>query len=274
MKMDKTKTIGFLGVGNMGGAILGGYAAACAGKEMPVLLAYRRDTEKLQVFCQKHGAEPADSIVELVQKSDVLVMGIKPYQFDAVMPEVTASFTKDKILVSMAAGITIRCLEGYVGSDAKIVRIMPNTPAMVGEAMTAVCRNGNVSDGEFQPLMEIFRSIGKAEEVDEDLIHCVIGLSGSSPAYTYMYIEALMRAAVRHGMTEEKARVFAAQAVLGAARMVLEGEESPEQLRINVCSPNGTTLKAVEVLMEKDFESVVEDAFDAAVARSKEMSGE
>ncbi len=270
-----SKTIGFLGVGNMGGAILSGYAKECAGKaDAPALLAYRRDREKLAALCTAAGAEMAEDIDDLVKRSDVLVLGIKPYQFDDLMPRIAAAFTEDKVLVSMAAGITVSYLENYVGTQAKIVRIMPNTPAMVGTAMTAVCRNANVGEEEFEGVMEIFRSIGKAEEVSEELIHCVIGVSGSSPAYTYMYIEALMNAAVRHGMPEEKARIFAAQAVLGAAKMVLDGEESPEQLRINVCSPGGTTLKAVDVLMEKDFRGVVEEAFDAAVARSKEMSGE
>ena len=270
-----SKTIGFLGVGNMGGAILSGYAKECAGKvDAPVLLAYRRNREKLEALCSAAGADMAENVDDLVRRSDVLVLGIKPYQFDELMPQIAAAFTKDKILVSMAAGITIEHMAGYVGSDAKIVRIMPNTPAKVKEAMTAVCRNGNVSDEELAFLMGIFTAIGRAEEVEEDLIHCVIGISGSSPAYTYMYIEALMNAAVREGMSEEKARIFAAQAVLGAAKMVLFDEESPEQLRINVCSPGGTTLKAVDVLMEKDFREIVEEAFDAAVARSKEMSGE
>lgn len=270
-----SKVIGFLGVGNMGGAILKGYAEKCLQTEnAPVLLAYRRDQEKLAELCQKTGAQAAGSAEELVQKSDILILGIKPYHFEEMMPVVAASFTKDKILVSMAAGITMAYMASFVGEDAKIVRIMPNTPAMVGSAMTAVCRNDRVSDEEFLPLMDIFRAIGQAEEVDEELIHCVIGVSGSSPAYTYMYIEALMNAAVRHGMTEEKARVFAAQAVLGAAKMVLQEEESPEQLRINVCSPGGTTLKAVDVLLEKRFREITEEAFDAAVARSKEMSGE
>lgn len=270
-----SKTIGFLGVGNMGGAILSGYAKECAGKaDAPVLLAYRRNREKLAALCDTAGAEMAESIDDLVRRSDVLVLGIKPYQFEDLMPQIAAAFTTDKVLVSMAAGITIEYMTGYVGKDAKIVRIMPNTPAKVKEAMTAVCRNSNVSDGELDFVMGIFTAIGRAEEVDEDLIHCVIGISGSSPAYTYMYIEALMNAAVRHGMSEEKARIFAAQAVLGAAKMVLFDEESPEQLRINVCSPGGTTLKAVDVLMEKDFREIVEEAFDAAVARSKEMSGE
>lgn len=272
-----SKTIGFLGVGNMGGAILRGYAAkqaaqAPAAGESPRLMAFRRNSAKLAAVCEETGAQAAGSIDELVRQSDILFLGVKPYNFEEVMPQVAAAFTKDKILVSMAAGITMNYLAGFVGGDAKLVRIMPNTPAAVGMAMTAVCRSSRVTDEEMASLMDIFRAIGMAEEVDEDLIHCVIGISGSSPAYTYMYIDALMKAAVRHGMSEEKARVFAAQAVAGAAEMVLAGSDSPEQLRVNVCSPGGTTLKAVEVLMERDFEGITAEAFDAAVARSKELS--
>jgi len=140
--------------------------------------------------------------------------------------------------------------------------------------MVAICRNGNVDDETFEAAKAIFASIGKAEAVDESLIDCVIGVSGSSPAYTYMYIEALMQAAVDNGMDEAKARVFAAQAVLGAAKMVLESPESVEQLRINVCSPNGTTIEAVDKLFENGFMDKVKEGFQAAVDRSIEMGKE
>ena len=122
--------------------------------------------------------------------------------------------------------------------------------------------------------MDIFSSVGRAEEVDESLIDCVIGVSGSSPAYTYMYIEALTEAAVANGMDENKARVFAAQSVLGAAKLVLESSESLEQLRINVCSPNGTTIEAVNRLFENGFKEKVIEGFQAAVDRSIEMGKE
>ena len=174
----------------------------------------------------------------------------------------------------MAAGVSIDFIENIIGKELVIIRIMPNTPAKVGEAMVAMCRNANVDDDSFGKAKRIFDSIGRAEEVEEDLIDCVIGVSGSSPAYTYMYIEALVAAAAENGMEPEKARIFAAQSVLGAAKMVLESPESLEQLRINVCSPNGTTIEAVEKLFENGFMDKVKEGFQAAVDRSVEMTAE
>jgi pyrroline-5-carboxylate reductase len=155
----------------------------------------------------------------------------------------------------MAAGVSIAKIEAALndavegsGDAAKIIRIMPNLPARVGAAMTSMSRNANVDDDAFALAKTIFDSVGRAEEVPEDMIDCVIGVSGSSPAYTYMYIEALAKAAEANGMEKDKARVFACQAVIGAAKMALESKESLEQLRINVCSPGGTTIEAVKKL--------------------------
>lgn len=264
--------LGFIGAGNMGGAILRGYlkSGKTAGSDIYVC---GRDREKLERLCNELSVNSCGSIGELVETCDVIMLGVKPNMFPEIMPQVAEKYENKKILVSMAAGITISYIEGYVGREAKIVRVMPNTPAMVGEAMTSVSRKENVSDGEFEPVFEIFKSIGRAEEVDEELIHCVIGVSGSSPAYTYMYIDALADAAVKNGMNKEQAIVFAAQSVLGAAKMVLETGVDPVQLRINVCSPGGTTIEAVENLQQAGFADVVMNGFQAAVDKSVKMSG-
>lgn len=263
--------IGFIGAGNMGGAILRGYVpyAEKAGDELSV---YVPTEEKLNSICKETGAAKCSGINDLVRSNDVIIIGVKPNMFEEVLPQVAGEYNTDKVVVSMAAGVTIEFIEGYLGKDAKIVRIMPNTPAQVRAAMIAVCRNANVDDATFEDVKVIFDSIGKAEEVDEDLIHCVIGVSGSSPAYTFMYIDALMDAAVKNGMDRKKARVFAAQSVLGAAKMVLKTDIDPEQLCINVCSPGGTTIEAVESLKADGFEESIEKAFQAAVDKSKDMS--
>ncbi len=263
--------IGFIGAGNMGGAILRGYVpyAEKAGDELSV---YVPTEEKLNSICKETGAAKCSGIDDLVHRNDVIIIGVKPNMFEEVLPQVAGACDKNKVVVSMAAGVTIEFIEGYLGKDAKIVRIMPNTPAQVREAMIAVCRNANVDDATFEDVKIIFDSIGKAEEVDEELIHCVIGVSGSSPAYTFMYINALMNAAVKNGMDRKKARVFAAQSVLGAAKMVLKTDIDPEQLCINVCSPGGTTIEAVESLKADGFEESIEKAFQAAVDKSKKMS--
>ncbi|MHC1723136.1 MAG: pyrroline-5-carboxylate reductase [Aminipila sp.] len=263
--------LGFLGAGNMGGAILRGYLAS--GKILSGdVFVCGRNREKLDKLCEELSVNACYSIEELVDICDVIMLGVKPNMFPDVMPQVAQKYTEDKILVSMAAGITIESISNYVGKDAKIIRVMPNTPAMVNEAMTSVSRNINVDDQQFAQVFDIFKSIGKAEEVKEELIHCVIGVSGSSPAYTYMYIDALAKAAVKNGMNKEQAIVFAAQSVLGAAKMVLETGIDPVQLRINVCSPGGTTIEAVNTLQEKGFAELVESGFQAAVDKSKLMS--
>lgn len=263
--------LGFIGAGNMGGAILRGYLASGKIQSEEVFVC-GRNREKLDKLCAELSVKACYNITELVDICDVVMLGVKPNMFPDVMPQVAQNYTNEKILVSMAAGITIESISNYVGKDAKIVRVMPNTPAMVNEAMTSVSRNSNVKDKQFAAVFDIFKSIGKAEEVKEELIHCVIGVSGSSPAYTYMYIDALAEAAIKNGMNKEQAIVFAAQSVLGAAKMVLKTGVDPVQLRINVCSPGGTTIEAVNTLQEKGFAELVESGFQAAVDKSKLMS--
>jgi len=204
----------------------------------------------------------------------MIILGVKPQVIEGVLEEIAGAYDASKTIVSMAAGVDMSIIEKHLGRDAKVIRIMPNTPAKVGEAMIAVCRNDNTEPAVFDAAMDMFSSIGMAEEVDENLIDCVIGVSGSSPAYTYMYIEALTDAAEANGMERAKARIFAAQAVLGAAKMVLESPETLEQLRINVCSPNGTTIEAVNKLFDNGFMDDVKEGFQAAVDRSIEMAEE
>ena len=176
-----------------------------------------------------------ESQEDWVTGSDVVVLGLKPNIFETVLPQIAPLFTGKKVLVTMAAGISMGWIETFLGAKTPIIRVMPNTPAMVNQGMTAVCRNGNVDDETFRQVFRMFTAIGRAEEVSEELIHCVIGVSGSSPAYTYMYIDALANEAVKNGMEYDQAIIFAAQSVLGAATMVLETGESPYNLRINVC---------------------------------------
>ena len=261
--------IGFLGAGNMGGAILRGFYASK--KATDNIFVFGVNHEKLEKTCAETGATPCTEIEDLVEKCDLFLIGVKPNIFPEVLPKIKKAYTNDKICVSMAAGVSIAQIESYLGDDATIVRIMPNTPAQVREAMTSVSCNKNVTEEQLAPVMEILQGIGKAEIVDEELIHTVIGVSGSAPAYTYMYIDGLIKAAIAEGMDPEKAKVFAAQGVLGAAKMVLENDITPEELRIKVCSPGGTTIQAVEKLMELDFEDIVGQGFRAASDKSRMM---
>ena len=265
--------IGFIGAGNMGGAILRGYAPSAAEKGHEILVYNRTEETRKALEAEYSCVTACGSGEELTEKSDIVLLGVKPNMFGELLPQIASVCTDDKLVVSMAAGISLTYIESFLGSSQPVIRIMPNTPAQVGEAMTSVSRNANVTDEMMASAMEIFGVIGRAEEVPEELIHCVIGVSGSSPAYTYMYIEALAQAAEANGMETDKAKVFAAQAVLGAAKMVLENADiTPEQLRINVCSPGGTTIEAVNKLFENGFMDDVKNAFQAAVEKSKIMT--
>lgn len=263
--------LGFIGAGNMGGAILKGCVESgnFASKDIYVC---DKDLERRKSWEELLLINTTEDIGTVVDICDIVIVGIKPDGFSSVMPEISPKWKTNKILVSMAAGVPISFLEEFLPMGSKVIRIMPNTPAMVREGMVAVCRNNNISNQDMEVAMEIFRSVGQTEEVDENLIDCVIGVSGSSPAYTYLYIEALVESAVANGMGKEMATRFAAQSVLGAAKMVLETGVEPQQLCLNVCSPGGTTIEAVNTLQENGFKKNVTQAFQAAVDKSKSLS--
>ena len=174
---------------------------------------------------------------------------------------------KEKIVISIAPGKTIAYFEDILGENCKIIRTMPNTPAMVGEAMTAICPNSKVSEDELDFVMNFLSSFGKAELIEERLFDAVVAVAGSSPAYTFIYMEAMADAAVRAGMSRDKAYNFAAQAVLGSAKLLLETKEHPAVLKDQVCSPGGTTIEALAVLEESGFRSAVIKAMGAVMRR-------
>lgn len=267
--------IGFIGTGNMGGAILRGFAASEASEGCRLLIHNRTSERSSRIAREIPGVEILPDNTRLAEESDMIIIGVKPNGVGEVLREISPN--PDKLIVSMAAGVSIASMEAAFGGGdvpGKFIRIMPNTPAQVGEAMISMSRNSRVTDSDFDRAKAVFAAVGRCEEVPESLIDCVIGVSGSSPAYTYMYIDALIQGAVDNGMEPEKARAFAAQSVLGAARMVLESSESPEQLRINVCSPGGTTIEAVNRLFANGFMDNVREGLQAAVDRSKEMTAE
>jgi pyrroline-5-carboxylate reductase len=263
--------IGFIGAGNMGSAIIKGYLTSGAGTSSQIV-AYDSDSDKLSGLVRKTGVSMAYDIQDLVNSSEIIMLAVKPQNYDEVLREVAQVIRRAQIVISMAAGISMNYMEGILGSSCKIVRIMPNTPALVGEGMTAICHNNNVNISEFEKVMEIFWTIGKTAAVDESLMDAVTGVSGSSPAYVFMIIDALAKGAAQNGMDEEDARVFAAQAVLGAAKMVLETGENPEVLRRNVCSPGGTTIEAVEFFKKADLESIIIKGMQAAIDKSRKMT--
>lgn len=201
----------------------------------------------------------------------MLVLAVKPFQFESVIREIAEFVNMNTVVISIAAGQSIADIEGFFGKEIKLVRTMPNTPALVLEGATGMCFNELMQDEEKQMAINLFESFGIVEVVSENMIDTVIGVSGSSPAYVFMFIEAMADAAVADGMPRDKAYKLAAQSVLGSAKMVLDTGRHPGELKDMVCSPGGTTIEAVRVLEEKGLRSAVIEGQKACVQKAREL---
>ncbi len=265
------KTIGFIGGGNMAGAIIGGITSSGL-IDASNIIASAKTENTLTRLKDTFGIRTTLSNTEVAQNADIIFLAVKPYLYESVIKEIRSEITEKHIIVSIAAGQRIECIESAFGKRIKLVRTMPNTPAMVMEAMSALSPNDDISDDELSEILAIFESFGKAEIVPESLMDAVTGVSGSSPAYVYLFIEAMADAAVKDGMTRGQAYKFAAQSVLGAAKMVLATGKHPGELKDEVCSPGGTTIEAVTRLEAGGLRNTVITAQNACTAKSKEMS--
>lgn len=262
--------LSIIGSGNMGFAILSGIIKS--GVCRPEEIAVADKSETCRTRAEGLGVNVFANAAEAVSGAEYVILAVKPQGFGDISREIATSLKKGVVITSILAGKRIETYEAAFGSDAKIIRVMPNTPAMVGMGMSGLCRNANVSDGEFGFILSVFSSLGEAKEVPENLMDAVTGISGSGPAYVYMFISGLIKAAIKNGMSEEDAKTFAIQTVLGAAKLAMESEDSPEQLKIKVCSPGGTTIEAVKVFEECGLEDIICRAVDACVNRSAELS--
>lgn len=265
------KIIGFIGAGNMGSAMIGGICQSGLISPAQVIVS-AHSASTVEKINTAYGIRTTLFNEEAAEMSDILFLAVKPNKFAEILPSIASSLKKDCIVVSVAAGQSIAAIESLLGSHIKLVRAMPNTPALVGESMSALCCNENVTDEELAFIQQLFECFGKAEIVTESMMDAVIGVSGSSPAYAYMFIEAMADAAVADGMPRAMAYKFAAQAVLGAAKMVLETDKHPGELKDAVCSPGGTTIEAVAALEAHGFRNAVISAQRACVQKSKDMT--
>jgi pyrroline-5-carboxylate reductase len=265
------KKIGFIGCGNMGKAILGGLIAS--GQVQPgQIWVYTPSPDKVAALHDQYGINEAQSAQEVAQVADIVFGAVKPNIMIKVLSDVTSSFSKDTVVVSIAAGVTLDQLARAMGHDRKIVRAMPNTPSLVNAGMTSITPNALVTTEDIADVVNIFRCFGEAEVISEAMIHPVVGVSGSAPAYVVMFIEAMADAAVLGGMPRAQAYKFAAQAVMGSAKMVLETGKHPGELKDMVCSPGGTTIEAVRVLEERGFRSAVIEAMNKCMEKSEKLS--
>lgn len=267
----KNIKIGFIGTGNMAQAMLNGFLNNSEIRSKNIFI-YDLDEELVNRLEQKYMLTKVKDKKELVISCDVVILSVKSNIYPMIINEIKKDINFNKIVISITPGFSIEELKSYFGKDVKIVRTMPNTPAMVGEGMTAYSIDETLNTVEEKTVRNILKSFGKIEKVDEKLMDVVVATSGSSPAYVYMFIEALADGAVRGGMPRDKAYIFAAQAVLGSAKMVLETGIHPGALKDMVCSPGGTTIEAVAHLEKTGFRSSIIEAMESCIEKAKKMN--
>ena len=268
-KVGKMK-LGFIGTGNMASAIMGGIIkkAIIPAEEIIGADLFAPGRERVQ---KQFGIHVTDSNKEVVEKAEVIILSVKPQFYESVINEIKDDIKKEQIVITIAPGKTLAWLSEKFGKDVKLVRTMPNTPAMVGEGMTAACPNEHMTEEEIAYVRTLLESFSRVEIVPERLMDVVVSVSGSSPAYVFVMIEAMADAAVSGGMPRAQAYQFAAQAVLGSAKMVLDTGKHPGELKDMVCSPAGTTIEAVRTLEERGFRSAIIEAMKVCEDISKSL---
>ncbi|MBK5275322.1 MAG: pyrroline-5-carboxylate reductase [Desulfuromonadales bacterium] len=269
--MTDSKRIAFLGGGNMAEAIIRGLIREDTAAELMIaeISAERRD----YLTRSYPNAQVLESAADTAAWGDVVILSVKPQQSAAVLSGIKQIVTPDKLIVSIMAGVRSASIEEALGSGARVVRVMPNTPALVGAGATAICSGSCATAGDLDRVEAIFARTGLVVRVDEKQMDAVTGLSGSGPAYVFTFIEALSDAGVKNGLSRDVSAKLAVQTVLGAARMLAETGEHPAQLREKVTSPGGTTIAGLHVLENGCFRGTIMDAVEAATVRSKELAG-
>ncbi|MDR7869229.1 MAG: pyrroline-5-carboxylate reductase [Tissierellaceae bacterium] len=264
------KIIGFIGCGNMAQAMI---SSLIDSQVVPVdnIIASNR-TLPLKESILKERIRLTSDNVEVASQSDYIILAVKPHIYETVLNQIKDYIKNDGVVIGIGAGVSSEFLKANLNEGTKYLRAMPNTPAMVGEGMTAICPGNRFSDEELETIIDIFSSFGRVEIVDEKVMDGVTAVSGSSPAYVYMLIEAMGDAAVLEGIPRSQAYTFAAQAVMGSAKMVLESNLHPGKLKDNVCSPGGTTIEAVASLEKNGFRSAIIEAMKSCADKSRKMS--
>lgn len=264
-------TIGFIGAGNMGFAMMSGMVKN--GMKDDIIFTDKSLDRRIYVVEQLE-VKPINTNQDVVKNSKYIILAVKPQVVKEVIDDIKEFITEENIVISLSP-ISITNLKKLIGDNVRIVRVMPNTPALVGEGMSVVSFSHNdFNTVERETITSIFSSCGECEIMDEEYLNAIIPISGSSPAYVYMFIEAMADAAVRYGIARNTAYKLAAQAVMGSAKMVLETKEHPGTLKDNVCSPAGTTIEAVAALEKEGFRNAIIEAIDACYKKAVELSNQ
>lgn len=268
--MAAKMTLGFIGAGKMATALAKGFIQAGLAKPEQIIASDASPMSRSQ-FTKDTGASTVESNAEILQATNVVILSVKPAQAGAVLKEISSYFTAQHLLISIAAGVTLSTLQDGLPRGSRVIRVMPNTPALVGASASAFAAGENAIESDCELASKLFSAVGVATQVPESLLDAVTGLSGSGPAFVYLFIEALSDGGVAAGLPRDLATRLAAQTVLGGARMVLETAQHPGALKDMVTSPGGTTIQGVLELEQGKLRGTVMSAVLAAARRSKEL---
>lgn len=262
--------IGFIGTGNMGSGMIKGIINAQFVPNNHINV-FDLDQNKTKTLAQEFGITILNNETEITEKSDIIILAVKPNIYPIILEKIKPSLHSRSIILTIAAGFPIEKTENIIGDDKKIVRTMPNTPAQVLEGMTAVAFNKNINNEEKNIIFELLNSFGKSIEIEESLMNAYTGISGSLPAYIFMFAEALADGGVLEGMPRDKAYTIISQSILGSAKMILETGKHPAVLKDEVCSPAGTTIEAIKVLEKGNIRATLIEAVKACSQKAKAM---
>lgn len=264
------QTIGFIGCGKMAQAMIGGMIQNRQVQPEQVI-ASARTAETLHKVRERYGIRTAEENRMVAREADLLFLAVAPSQHERVIAEVREAVRPSTLVITVAAGITMQRVADLFQAGVKVVRTMPNTPSLVGAGMSALCANEHVTEEELARVIALFRSFGEVEVIAEKQMDAIPSISGSSPAYVYLMIEAMADGGVRLGLSRDQSYRLAAQAVLGAAKMVLETGKHPGELKDQVCSPGGATIAAVSELESQRFRGAVLAAMEKCFDKVKDL---
>ena len=269
MLMDKKICI--LGTGNMGQALVSGLVGSGSSKPQDIVCTDVREV-KLKAIEKQYGVQISTSNLEAVSQADIIIYAVKPQIMATVLNETAEKLDMSKLIISIAAGVPMEAIESCLNKELRLIRVMPNIAAAVKEAATAIAAGRHASKEDVQLAMEIFDSIGKSVFIQENyLMDAITGLSGSGPAYIFLIVEAMADAGVKVGLSRQEALFLSAQTVLGAAKMLIETQEHPGQLRDRVTSPGGTAIAGLATLEEGGLRTTLIHAVEVATNRSREL---
>lgn len=264
-------TIGFIGAGNMAGAIIRGMTKAEVIKSENIFV-FDLNGDKCETLKGECSVNVANSAEEIAEKCDCVVLAVKPVSFPSLLENIKESLKRNNpLIISIAAGKTTEYIKTLLGYDAVIARVMPNINAKAGAAMSAYCSLSPLTEEHSAFIEGVFSSVGRIIPMNEEMFPLFSVIAGCSPAFAYMFTDALARAAVKHGMNKQTALEIAAQAVLGSAKLILESGEHPWELIDQVCSPGGTTIEGVAALQDSGLDSAVRKAVDASVEKDSKL---